>query len=184
MDLPFGLRPIAAAADLTLASCERLASCQLLRGLANLSLACGVAAVAFGVPAVVGLPLGVATYTLANRNLDRMGCRRLDPRGRAETWAAWERAGQAITRNLLGPLACLVLWCGCMGGGEAFPVGCVPRARCRPSPLGIPCQNLRTSSSSSCRQPTQRGKRSRSRPATRPAARTGRSAGRPQRQQG
>jgi hypothetical protein len=87
----------------------------LLRALANGSFACGVPAVAFGVPAVVGLPLAVASYTLANRDLDRMGCRRLDPRGRAETWAAWERAGQAITLNSLGPLACVVLWCGCLG---------------------------------------------------------------------
>jgi hypothetical protein len=83
----------------------------LLRTLANVSFACGVAAVAFGVPVVIGLPLAVVTYTLANRDLDRMGCRRLDPRGRAETWAACERAGQAITLNLLGPLACLILWC-------------------------------------------------------------------------
>ena len=87
----------------------------LLRTLANVGFACGVAAVAFGVPAVVGLPLAVATYTLANRDLDRMASRRLDPRGRAETWAAWERAGQAITLNSLGPLACVVLWCGCLG---------------------------------------------------------------------
>jgi hypothetical protein len=87
----------------------------LLRTLANVSFACGVAAVAFGVPAVVGLPLAVVTYTLANRDLDRMGCRRPDPRGRPETWAAGERAGLAITLNLLGPLACLVLWCGCLG---------------------------------------------------------------------
>jgi hypothetical protein len=87
----------------------------LLRGLAHVSFACGLAAVAFGVPAVVGLPLAVVTYTLANRDLDRMGYRRLDPRGRPETWAAGERAGLAITLNLLGSLACLVLWCGCLG---------------------------------------------------------------------
>jgi hypothetical protein len=92
----------------------------LLRTLANVGFSCGIAAVAFGVPAVVGLPLAVVTHTLANRDLDRMGCRRLDPRGRPETWAAGERAGLAITLNLLGPLACLVLWCGCLGGVRHF----------------------------------------------------------------
>ena len=54
----------------------------LLRTLANVGFACGIAAVAFGVPAVVGLPLAVVTYTLANRDLDRMGGRRLAPSGR------------------------------------------------------------------------------------------------------
>jgi hypothetical protein len=92
----------------------------LLRTLANVGFACGGAAVAFGVPAVVGLPLAVVTYTLENRDLDRMGGRRLDPRGRPETWAPCERAGQAITLNLLGPLACLVLWCGCLGVVRLF----------------------------------------------------------------
>jgi hypothetical protein len=87
----------------------------LLRTLASVSLACGVAALLLGAPAVVGLPLAIVTYTLANRDLDRMGGRRLDPRGRPETWAACDHAGQAITLNLLGPLACLILWCGCLG---------------------------------------------------------------------
>jgi hypothetical protein len=67
-----------------------------------------------GVPAVVGLPLAIVTCVLASRDLDRMGGGRLDSRGQAQTWRAWERARQAITLSLLGPFACLVLCCGCL----------------------------------------------------------------------
>jgi hypothetical protein len=51
---------------------------------------------------------------MADRDLLRMWTGRLDPRGRAETWAAWHRAGNALALCLLGPFVCLILWCGCL----------------------------------------------------------------------
>jgi hypothetical protein len=57
------------------------------------------------VPAVVGVPLAVATRVMADRDLERMGVGRVDPPGREETWAAWRRAGNALALNLLGPVA-------------------------------------------------------------------------------
>ena len=83
----------------------------LLRSLANVSLACGVAALVLGAPAVVGFPLGFAVAVLADRHLERMGNGGMDPRGRAETWQAGQRGRRAMTLSLLGPFACLIVWC-------------------------------------------------------------------------
>jgi hypothetical protein len=83
----------------------------LLRILANVSLACGLAALVLGAPAVVGLPLGLAVAVLADRDLERMGMGGMDPRGRAETWQACQRSRRAMALSLLSPFACLILWC-------------------------------------------------------------------------
>jgi hypothetical protein len=74
----------------------------------------GLAALVLGAPALLGLALAFTTWAMANHDLDRMGSDRLDPRGRAETSAACERAGHAIALGLMAPLACLILWCGCV----------------------------------------------------------------------
>jgi hypothetical protein len=87
---------------------------QLLRALANVSLTCGVAGLVLGVPAVLALPLGITTCVLANRDLERMGSGRLDPRGRVETWSACRRGEQAVALSLMGPFVCLIFWCGCV----------------------------------------------------------------------
>jgi hypothetical protein len=87
---------------------------ELLCGLANVSLACGLAALVFGVPALVGVPLGLAASVQTSRDLERMATGTLDPQGRAATWAAWRRADTALALNLLAPFVCLLAWCGCL----------------------------------------------------------------------
>jgi hypothetical protein len=63
-------------------------------------------------PAVLSLPLGVAAFVMADRDLDWMGDGLLDPSGREETWAAHRRACNAMALNIVGPCVCLVLCCG------------------------------------------------------------------------
>jgi hypothetical protein len=86
---------------------------ELLRWLANVSLACSVAALLLGAPAVVGVPLAVVTLVMADRDLEKMGGGQLDPRGRKETYAASRRAGNALALGLAAPVVCPLLWCGC-----------------------------------------------------------------------
>jgi hypothetical protein len=79
--------------------------------MANVSLAGGIAALALGVPALIGFLLGFAVAALADRDLGRMGMGSMDPRGRAERWRACQRGRRAMSLGLLGPFACLILWC-------------------------------------------------------------------------
>ena len=86
---------------------------ELLRWLATISLACSAAGVLFLVPALVGVTLAFEVSYMASRDLDRMGGGRLDPRGRAETHAAFVRAETALFLGLVAPLLCSLLWFGC-----------------------------------------------------------------------
>jgi hypothetical protein len=87
---------------------------KLLRALANASRACGIAALVLGAPALLGVPLALATRIMVEHDLERMGTGRLDPRGRAETWAAGERANHALALGFMAPFISLMLWCGCL----------------------------------------------------------------------
>lgn len=53
----------------------------------------------FGLGGVVSVPLGILTWLMANRDLERMGDGRMDPRGRAQTQTG--RTG-AVTGMILG----------------------------------------------------------------------------------
>jgi hypothetical protein len=85
---------------------------ELLCLLASISLAFSAAGVLFLVPIVVGVPLAFRVSAMASRDLDRMGGGQLDPRGRAETHAAFVRAEIARYLGLVAPLLCLLLWWG------------------------------------------------------------------------
>jgi hypothetical protein len=64
-------------------------------------------------PSVVGVPLALVVRHMASRHLDRMGAGRLDPRGRAETYASYARAKIALALGMGAPLLCLILWWVC-----------------------------------------------------------------------
>jgi hypothetical protein len=59
------------------------------------------------------VPLAFRVGSMSSPNLDRMGGDQLDPRGRAETHAAFVRAEIALFLGLAAPLLCLLLWFGC-----------------------------------------------------------------------
>jgi hypothetical protein len=65
-------------------------------------------------PAVVGVPLALVVRHMASRDLHRMGDGRLDPRGRAETYAAFVRAENALALGIAAPFASLGLWMTCL----------------------------------------------------------------------
>jgi hypothetical protein len=85
---------------------------EFLRLLATVSLCFSVAGVLVAVPAVIGVPLAVAACRMADRDLDRIGAGQLDPRGRAETHAAFVRAEIAAGLGMLAPFLCFLLWWG------------------------------------------------------------------------
>src|SRR5690348_3912658 len=64
---------------------------ELLSLLGKASLGCGVLSILLGVAAVVGIPLGLITVFMANRDLLRMWEGTMDPRGREQTELARRR---------------------------------------------------------------------------------------------
>ena len=82
----------------------------LLGALGTLSLAVGVLAAVFVVPLVAGLPLGLLTVTLAERDLARMAAGAMDPRGREETELARWRGQQGVLLSATAPFTALALW--------------------------------------------------------------------------
>jgi hypothetical protein len=81
-----------------------------LGALGTLSLAVGVLAAVFGVPLVAGLPLGLLTVSLAERDLGRMAAGALDPRGREEAELARQRGLQGQLLSAMAPFTALALW--------------------------------------------------------------------------
>jgi hypothetical protein len=73
--------------------------------LSGAALACSFSAICLAVPALVGLPLGVAVWSMAGHDLARMRAGLLDPAGRA---AAEEARGQAFVAVVMA-LTCLVV---------------------------------------------------------------------------
>jgi hypothetical protein len=82
----------------------------LLGALGKLSLAVGVLAAALGAPLVVGLPLGLLTVTLAERDLGRIGAGAMDPRGREQTELARWRGKQGLALSVTAPFTAVALW--------------------------------------------------------------------------
>jgi hypothetical protein len=73
----------------------------LLRALGLTSLVLGTLAPALVLPALVALPLGVAVWVVARRDLGRMAAGAMDPAGRDQTTAARDYGA-------LGALLCLL----------------------------------------------------------------------------
>src|SRR5262245_56625636 len=75
----------------------------LLRRLERASLARGARSVCFVLPALVGLPLGVTTWVLAQRDLTKMQAGNMDPTGAEQTRLA---RGYSVE----GVLLCIGSW--------------------------------------------------------------------------
>lgn len=70
---------------------------ELLRQLGTAAIVCGFLTVILAVPALIGLPLGIAVSVMANRDLAKMRAGEMDPQGEADT----ERARQIACFSLL-----------------------------------------------------------------------------------
>jgi hypothetical protein len=86
----------------------------VLRLLGGVALACGGLSWCLAVPALIGLPLGVAVWVVVQRDLDRMKAGAMDPQGRALTLQAmdWGIAGAVLSFMALFVfgLAVLFVW--------------------------------------------------------------------------
>jgi hypothetical protein len=82
----------------------------LLGALGNVSLALGILAAVFVVPLAAGLPLGVLTASLAERDLTRMASGAMDPAGREETELGRLRARQGLALCVISPFTAVALW--------------------------------------------------------------------------
>jgi hypothetical protein len=71
----------------------------VLRLLGGVALACGGLAWCLAVPALIGLPLGIAVWVIGQRDFDRMRAGTMDPQGRAPTL-------QAMDWGIAGALSC------------------------------------------------------------------------------
>jgi hypothetical protein len=85
--------------------------------LATAAFVCGLLSFLLGAPGFIGLPLGVAAYILAGRDLDSMERRLMDPRGREDTEVARRRGIAGAVMSILGLVfypcfvfAFLLLW--------------------------------------------------------------------------
>lgn len=74
----------------------------LILGLGNFSMiVSGLSLCTLGLGAIISVPVGLAAWLMANRDLERMGDGRMDPRGRSQTKTG--RTG-AVTGVILGLL--------------------------------------------------------------------------------
>jgi hypothetical protein len=74
----------------------------LLRALGTAAFACGLLAFCLVVPALVGLPLGIAVAVMARRDLARMDAGVIDPAGRQTTGGARELAAAGAMLSVPG----------------------------------------------------------------------------------
>ncbi len=86
---------------------------RLLLPLGRVAFACGVLSAFAVVPALIGLPLGVAVYVLARGDLVRMGTGRMDPEGKEQTgdaasFAALGLVFSGLALAICGPLLALL----------------------------------------------------------------------------
>jgi hypothetical protein len=81
----------------------------LLSALAYGSLVVGGASLLLMVPALVGLPLGFATWRMACRDLDSMRAGLMDTRGFHQTEKARSNAHAGMILSLMGLLLCMSL---------------------------------------------------------------------------
>jgi hypothetical protein len=89
--------------------CEPDRGC-LLTFLSGVALACGVLSFLVALPALLGLPLGILTARMADRDLTRICHGSLDPGGHRLTCAALCRVERAVHWNAVGPFACPLVW--------------------------------------------------------------------------
>jgi hypothetical protein len=80
----------------------------LLKGLANVTLVCGVLSWCLFVPAVPGLLSGLTAVILADGDLAKMERQEIDPQGKPETEWARRRAVWGI--GLIGLWICVWVW--------------------------------------------------------------------------
>jgi hypothetical protein len=73
----------------------------LLSTLGNVTLACGAASLCFGFSAVVGIPLGIAVWIMAQSDLNQMRTGVKDVLGRQQTEAARTSAITGLILSLL-----------------------------------------------------------------------------------
>src|SRR5947209_3124327 len=78
----------------------------ILKVLGTASAACGAFTLTMGVTGLVALPLGIATWVMARRDLSLMRAGRMDPGGRVRT----EVAGQEALLGAIFGLVGLALW--------------------------------------------------------------------------
>src|SRR5262249_18388158 len=80
----------------------------LLKMLAAISVVCGLLSFCLVVPSVIGLPCGLLTLILAERDQREMRAGRMDPRGSKET----ADAGSLGLFGVVCSLVCPLMWAG------------------------------------------------------------------------
>jgi hypothetical protein len=80
--------------------------------LANISCSCGLLSFCLAFPSVLGLPVGVAAWVMAARDLGRMRAGQMDVRGRRRTQNARSIAAFGVVISTLGswPLWWIAFW--------------------------------------------------------------------------
>jgi hypothetical protein len=78
--------------------------------LSKVAVWCGCLSFLCAVPAILGIPVGFVTVQLANRDLARMAEGQLDPGGRDQTAAAFQRAEKGVVLSILGLFVCPLVW--------------------------------------------------------------------------